>query len=154
MMIETNRGMCRSTTTVYHWIPRNLLTDWSVKVSLSLICNNDNVLDFFGHIWANYQALYRSRDKKNIQIWIEIGLKGPFSSSMFCIDLDWNQLGPCRSSLDTCFINTVCLYIWPIYSVYLNRWTTSNRRFKHFTLERKTHTSAKFKGCVKQFPVE
>ncbi len=65
---------------------------------------------------------------------------------MFWIDVSWNKLGPCRSSLDLCFINAVRLSTWAIYKAQLNLWKASNRWFKHFTPERKMHTSAKFEG--------
>ncbi len=65
------------------------------------------------------------------------------------MDVNWNQLGPCRSRLDISFINAVRLSTWALYIVELNRWKASNRRFKHFTLEGKVHKSAKFKGRAK-----
>ncbi len=34
---------------------------------------------------------------------------------MFWIDVNWNQLGLCRSSLDLCFLNAVRLSTWAIY---------------------------------------
>ncbi len=39
---------------------------------------------------------------------------------MFWIDVSWNELGPCRSSLDLCFISAVRLSAWAIYKVQLN----------------------------------
>ncbi len=38
-------------------------------------------------------------------------LERPFSSFMILIDVNWNQLGPCRSSLGIGFINTVHLRV-------------------------------------------
>ncbi len=44
-----------------------------------------------------------------------------FSSFVFLVDVNWNQLGLRRISLGICFINAVRLSTWAIYKVQLNR---------------------------------
>ncbi len=46
-------------------------------------------------------------------------------------------------------MNAARLSTWAIYEVHFNRWYASNRRFSHFTPERKIQASAKIKGHSK-----
>ncbi len=69
----------------------------------------------------------------------------PFSSFMFWIDESWNRLGPCRSSLDLCFINTVCLSNCAIYKVHLNSGRRAIGDFDILRRSAKMHMLAKFK---------
>ncbi len=83
-------------------------------------------------------TVLQARQKKNIKKQTEVLLERPFSSFMFWIDVSLNQLGPCRSLLDLCFINAVRLSTWTIYKSSLTVWKRAIRR--------KMHTLFKFQG--------
>ncbi len=79
---------------------------FSLKTIVSKTFINTNVPIFRYRIASKTEARYETNRNQ---------LERPFSSTVFWIDGKWNLLGPRRSSLDICFINTVHLSTWAIY---------------------------------------